>query len=933
MQQRDLGGRRVGGFELGEALGRGGFATVYRARQVRLDRDVAVKVLDAELALNPEAARRFEREGQSAAQLEHPNIVPVYEAGDEDGIVYLAMRLVQGPTLEDRLREDGPPTTEELTRLVGAIAAALDHAHAHDLVHRDVKPSNILLEGDSVWLADFGIAATTRDVGRYTTGTIGTASYMAPEQAEATEVDGRADLYSLGCVVFECATGMVPYPGDDLLTALLAHRTEPIPSTDEPSLDEFFERALAKDREERFQSGAEMAAALGAALGGAAAGGFGVPLDATVAPVAAVPHSRSDRASEPGPGAAETVRDPLEPTQDGSPPDQSVTAGDPTGPGGPGTDDRPASGSRRGLVVGLAALVLVVVAGVAYALLGTPDDPDDGSDTEPDDVALVVPGGGADVAFDFSLDDLNPHRSVSAEPVVSGHVLPTLVGVMEDFTVEENALAGTPDVEADPLVDGGSQVVRYRLRDDAVWSEDGETSPITAIDVERTWQYILDDPSQVNVGKTFYERIESIDVVDDKEFVVSFAEPVAPYSILFSTIHPILKADHLDAYLAAGNPPEAYLKDDIAYSGGPYRLSDFAAGSEVVLVRNEDWWGDPPNLDRVEIQFVGDSNAQIDALADRSVDLAYLRFPTPTQVLEAAELEDTVVTTGRSEQWAALLFNHLGGSGPTTEPAVREAISHALNRDTIVGSVVTPVTGEASRPLESLVYVEEQAEYEPAFERYAGDVNEAARILDEAGWVEVDGSGLRRRDGQDLQIGFVYDQEDEAADALLPLVSALESQLARAGIGLVREPVDNPTYNERLFTGNFQTALVLYFTNPDPSNAVIRLAADACPSSIPGCTAPIGGNWGAYMNDEVTAKLHLTDATLDPVERERLFHEIEETLVQDLPALPLYQLPAFVAHDAGLADVDFPPLRGGPLNTLTDWGLLAEPTLPPEASG
>ncbi|MFV1991527.1 MAG: serine/threonine-protein kinase, partial [Acidimicrobiales bacterium] len=240
MASEDLAGRRIGGFELIEPLGEGAYASVWRAKQLRLDREVAVKVLDPLLARNPYAARRFEREGRAAAKLDHPNIVPVYEAGEDEGIVYLAMRLVEGDTLEDRL-ESGPDLgRRELVSLLRPVAAALDHAHEHDLVHRDVKPSNILLGPNTVWLADFGIAATTRDVGRYTTGSIGTADYMAPEQASGGEIDRRADVYSLACTAWHALMENPPFAGTDLVATLLAHASEPIPSTGNNELDAVF---------------------------------------------------------------------------------------------------------------------------------------------------------------------------------------------------------------------------------------------------------------------------------------------------------------------------------------------------------------------------------------------------------------------------------------------------------------------------------------------------------------------------------------------------------------------------------------------------------------------------------------------------------------------------------------------------------------------
>jgi serine/threonine-protein kinase len=263
-----LVGRRLGAYEIEAVIGSGAFATVYRARHVELGRQTAVKVLDPIVARNVLAARRFSEEARRAGELDHPSIVPVYDAGEDGGYAYLAMRLVAGWSLTDELERSGRMPPARILEVAGALAAALDHAHERGIVHRDVKPDNVLLEGDRVWLADFGIAATVQTAGRYTTGAIGTAQYMAPEQAMAGPIDGRADLYALGCVVYECFTGIPPYPGTDFAALLVAHAREPAPGTGWLPMDTFVVRALAKHPDDRFPSGAAMVGALEVALDG-----------------------------------------------------------------------------------------------------------------------------------------------------------------------------------------------------------------------------------------------------------------------------------------------------------------------------------------------------------------------------------------------------------------------------------------------------------------------------------------------------------------------------------------------------------------------------------------------------------------------------------------------------------------------------------------
>ncbi|MGH3756790.1 serine/threonine-protein kinase [Actinophytocola sp.] len=264
----DLTGRTLAGYRVGTLLGHGAYGWVFQAHQLSLDRPVALKVLDPAVARNPDAARRFDREGRSAAALDHPAIVDVYHAGESDGFHFLAMRIIDGVAL-DRMLARGPLSTPELLALLHRIGPALDHAHARGVIHRDVKPANILLEqGDPgrAWLGDFGIAVSVRLPGATTTATIGTPHYMAPEQAGAGRVGPAADQYSLACVAYQAITGRCPFAGDDMFAVLLAHQAEPPPPTGSPALDAVLGKAMAKQPDARYRTVTEFVAALDAAL-------------------------------------------------------------------------------------------------------------------------------------------------------------------------------------------------------------------------------------------------------------------------------------------------------------------------------------------------------------------------------------------------------------------------------------------------------------------------------------------------------------------------------------------------------------------------------------------------------------------------------------------------------------------------------------------
>jgi serine/threonine protein kinase len=265
-------GQTLGSYKIVQELGRGGFATVYRALQPALNRDVAIKVLHPEFIRDERALRRFKREAVAVARLTHQNIVAVYDYGEQGGHAYLVMEFISGSTLKARLGGKPMPNADVLA-IVRAVGSALDYAHSKGLIHRDVKPGNILYTEDyRIVLSDFGIVRLADDDSSLTRGVIGTPQYMSPEQALGHEVDGRSDLYSLGIVLFEMLTGRVPYKGESAVATLSMHATLPVPSTRKFNervpdvIDRIVLRALAKSPDDRYQTGAELTAALAAAI-------------------------------------------------------------------------------------------------------------------------------------------------------------------------------------------------------------------------------------------------------------------------------------------------------------------------------------------------------------------------------------------------------------------------------------------------------------------------------------------------------------------------------------------------------------------------------------------------------------------------------------------------------------------------------------------
>ena len=349
-------GSRVAGYRLEEQIGQGGMAVVFRARDERLERQVALKVLSPALTTDESFRRRFIRESRSAAAVDHPHIIPVFDGGEADGVLFLAMRYVPGGDAGSLVRRSGPLPSARAAAIIAAVASALDAAHAAGLVHRDVKPGNMLIDArpghaDHVYLSDFGL--TKGAVSTALTGTghfMGTLDYCAPEQIQGGTVDGRTDEYALACAAFELLSGQPPFPREEGMAVLYAQLSAAPPSLVSrrpglpPGVDEVLRRAMAKAPDDRYPSCGQFAAALGNALGHQ-------PPDSGNHLSPALDHPATEVAWI----GTQGVRD-SRPTQDAAPGPAVPTA--PAAPTGPRSSGN--AGLRRGI---LAVASIAVLAG------------------------------------------------------------------------------------------------------------------------------------------------------------------------------------------------------------------------------------------------------------------------------------------------------------------------------------------------------------------------------------------------------------------------------------------------------------------------------------------------------------------------------------------------------------------------------------------
>ncbi|HYC07857.1 MAG TPA: protein kinase, partial [Candidatus Binatia bacterium] len=355
-----LGGR----YRLMELLGQGGMATIYRANDAQLNRDVAVKILRPEYGRDPEFGARFRQEAQSAAALNHPNIVSVYDFGQDENGPYIVMELVDGEDLATILRRNGPLAPRQAARLTADVARALSAAHARGFVHRDVKPGNVLVSSDGrVKVTDFGIARAIAEAQMTLPGTtLGSVHYFSPEQARGEQATAASDIYSLGIVLYETLTGRRPFEGDSAASIAMARLAGPAPSPSEvrggipPALEAIDRRAMALDPGQRFPSAAAMADALDMYLTDRSPAV--APVDAATVAVAAAAASPNPipyapdayaNAAAPPPGAGQVQAAPLAPIDD---------------------EDRGSSGGPWPWIAGILGLaILAVVAFLIFRLL------------------------------------------------------------------------------------------------------------------------------------------------------------------------------------------------------------------------------------------------------------------------------------------------------------------------------------------------------------------------------------------------------------------------------------------------------------------------------------------------------------------------------------------------------------------------------------
>jgi YVTN family beta-propeller protein len=473
-------GTVLGAYRIDGVAGQGGMGVVYRATQLGLDRLVALKVIAAEFAGNVDFRNRFKSEAQLAASIDHPNVVPIYETGEADGVLYLAMRYVEGTDLRSLVDESQGLAAERAVRIIWQVAGALDAAHRRGLVHRDVKPPNVLIapEGEEhAYLTDFGLTKHAAASGGFTrTGVfVGTPDFAAPEQIRGEHADARADVYALGAVLFHALTGRTPFPRDSELAKMYAHLNDPAPAASPlapgvpAALDGVIGTAMAKDPDERFQSAGDMARAAWAALQGQIAPAQ-VGSVATGEAAQQEPMARDTPAPRtPPPGSTAGNTPPPAP-----PPSRAAAA--PSGPAG---------WPRRRRIMLLVALpcLLVLALGTAAlgaaGVLGGDDDPREPAPTATAKAtATPTPDGPAEVVATVQVGDGPDGISADGKNVFVTHAREGTIGRID---ADQDAMVGDPV----PVGNSPDQVAGAK---GTLWVVDADGNELTRLESDPALQ-------------------------------------------------------------------------------------------------------------------------------------------------------------------------------------------------------------------------------------------------------------------------------------------------------------------------------------------------------------------------------------------------------------------------------------------------------------
>jgi ABC-type transport system substrate-binding protein/predicted Ser/Thr protein kinase len=856
-------------YKITDRIGKGAMGTVYRASDTQGGRDVALKIISSELAIDPEMLERFKREGEALSKLKHPNIVGYLDAFQHDDQNVIVMEYVPGGSLYDLIKS-GPLPIDRARQIALDLCDALIRAHRLNIIHRDLKPENILLDEDGTpKLADFGVARLTEGTRMTRTGTkVGTPYYMAPEAWKGEKVDAQADIWSLGVILYEMLAGKVPFDGDSEFTIMTKICTIPPPDlkklrTDVPAgLLKIISRMLTREKERRYQTTRQVAVDLES--------GERVTSPKATKPRTIIPPKFRASSGRIGlfillgilaMGGLLFVRN------------RESTITTPTA-----TEDQATARSSS------TAEIPVDIAASAEAI--STCEP---AGTEP----VPFPAGGKSVtgALLQEPDLIVPYFTQIAFPTFFVTPL-TLVGLGE--WDDQNNLV--PELAREiPTIENGSLsidglTITWRLKDCLFWS-DG--MPLTSADVKFTWEAVM-DPGNTPASRTGYEKIESIETPDDLTVILHFRELYAPWQTLF-TQGPYNSGAILPKHILEGQialESNDFIRQPTVGSG-PFIITEWVPGESITLLPNPNFYAGRAKLDRMEIRFVADSPTALTALQSSDVDW-YPGF-SENDIESLKELEPNIsLTFVPSADFEHYLFNlgrtdGIDGRGkadnegfcPFKDIRVRKAITLGINRQAILDNIlggfsIVPISQWLNSAWTNNNLILEQ--YDP---------EAAATLLDAAGY-SIRSDGVRVGNCGGVQTRLSFNFETTPAPFRVNLANEVQSDLAEIGIEFNPIHTAASTFfasyvdNGPLATGRYDMAGYTNGFYPDPYTDSFQC------ESIPNPENPDGNNWyhncDPFLSDLIDSSLN----TADPVARKTILDEAQKHIAENYYVVILF---------------------------------------------
>lgn len=834
---------RIGKYQILDEIGRGGFATVYKAEDLRLGRLIALKLLHPQLLVDRFLVDRFFREARTLANLRHPHIVSIHEIGEAEGRVFIAMDLAADGSLADRITQGGRMSWEAALAALTPIAQALDYAHERGLVHCDLKPANILIDGGRLLLSDFGFARiASESVGSISASSsiLGTPGYIPPEIWEYGAVTPAGDRYALACVAYELITGEELFKGVTPLQAMRAHARGPQfpeqwPDSVPPGVAAVLSRALAREPAERFPSAAAFLEALKA-----------------LPPAAPAPLPQDNTRGRP------PVQPPL----------------------------------AWALLIG-GLLGLCGLGNLLPTVIPSLSEP-----TASPAAGATTPGPAGDetlrILYWQAVTILNPHLASGTKDFDGATlVLEPLARYSDKDELVPYLAAEIPTVENGGVAPDGSSIT-WKLVD-TTWS-DG--TPFSAEDVVFTWEYCADSATACTTASNF-ELISSVEALDARTVRISWSSPNPnPYRSFVGSNGMILQKTQFASCVGAAAISDAACQAaNLAPIGtGPFVVGEMRPGDKVLYNRNLAYRNNRGvYFDQVELIGGGDATSAARAVCETGeVDYAW-NLQVPKAVLEP------ILAAGRCDAVAGgslgveRLVVNFANPDPTlsdqrsepdqphpflTDPAVRQALSLAIDRQAIAEQLY----GISGEPTCNLLVA--PAEFNSPNTTCERDPAQANKLLDDAGYALVD--GVREKDGRPL----VLELQTSINTVRQGTQAIIKANLAEIGITLNLKAIDagvffgvDPANPDTL--NKFYSDLQMYTNSPESPDAVDYLVNWRCDKRNSSVNQWNGGNDGRYCSTEYDALIEQFTAEFDPAKRAALAIQLNDLLVNDHALIPL----------------------------------------------